>query len=302
MALGILKDEATYYEDSKYTGDSGSETNMYVIEDCYDFIAVMEMTDAAHYMRLVNDIDFNEHDVYKKGFNNKQFTPTSNPYLYGDGHKIKNIVAVNCSDYVFPFSDIENVDFVNLVSINCSSSFIIKVTGNVNNCNFGIFFSNGRFSFDSGNYNDCTFNIKGKLATQNFIVCTNVKFERCHFNFDVNTLLRQNSAGNGGFIYSVKSHSFINCYFTGKLKDSSTTAPAFSSSYTTLTNCYFAFEYSGLDLWGNQATTSVCFIDKELYEKNGTTYDLNKITALTTAQAQDYEYLNSIGFPVVPIE
>lgn len=301
MANGTLIDEATYYGDTEnYIGSSGSETNMWVIEDCYDFIEVMEMTDVAYYMRLVNDIDFNEHDVYKKGFNNKQFTPTSNPYLYGDGHKIKNIVAVNCSEYVFPFSDIENVDFVNLVSVNCSDSFIIQATGTVNNCNYGIFFSNGSFNLRSGTYNDCTFNMKGKLVAHSFIVCSNTKFERCHFNFDVNTLLRP--VGNGGFIYSVKSHSFINCYFTGKLKDSSTTAPAFSSSYTTLTNCYFAFEYSGLDLWGNAATTSVCFIDKELYEKNGNAYDLSKITALTTAQAQDYEYLNSIGFPVVPIE
>ena len=310
MANGILKDEATYFGDSeKYTGDSGSNTNMWVIEDTYDFIAVMEMTDASSYMRLVNDIDFNEHDIYKKGFDNKNFTLTTKPYLYGDGHKIKNMVAINCSGYVFPFTYVENVDFVNLVSINCNQHFIIN--GSANNCNFGIFFSNGALALASATYNDCTFNMKGKVTNKNFIYCQKTNFNRCHFNFDISSCIRTGNASgtDSGFIYgsttSQYENSFVNCYFTGKLKDSSAYAYILASNNTTLLNCYFAFEYTGNErISAGSATYSTCFIDKELFEKNGSTWSstASGLSAITTAQAQDTDYLNSIGFAVVPIE
>ena len=308
MANGILKDEATYYENSeKYSGDSGSSTNMWVIEDTYDFITVAESQDAGRtYMRLVNDIDFNEHDIYKKGFDNKIFKPITYYYLYGDGHKIKNIVATNCSDYVFPFSYIENVDFVNLVSINCNGLFIIKVVGETNNCNFGVFFSDGRFYFDSGTFNDCTFNIKGKIRDGNCIIGQNVSFNRCHFNFDINSRIKTNDQSRGFFYGSGESNpsNFTNCYFTGRVKDSGTLSPYWSGEYNTMINCYFAFEYIGIrDFSTGKATCRTCFVDKELFEKNNSTWtNQNGIIALTTAQAQDPEYLNSIGFAVVPIE
>lgn len=37
MANGNMKTQSQYYGDSKYTGYAGSSTNMYVIEDIYDF-------------------------------------------------------------------------------------------------------------------------------------------------------------------------------------------------------------------------------------------------------------------------
>lgn len=312
MANGNLKDEATYYGDSeKYIGDSGSSTNMWVIEDTYDFIAVMEMEAETSYIRLVNDIDFNEHDIYKKGFTGA-VGKDAQYHLYGDGHKIKNIVAMNATTNIFKFQYIENVDFVNLVSINCSNAVsIIKTVGTANNCDFGIFFSNGRFWLNSGTYNDCTFNMKGKVSQKGFIRVQTTNFNRCHFNFDISSHMRINNASGSeaGFIYgpssSSQKSSFTNCYFTGKLKDSSTYTPILTPSYTTLSDCYFAFEYTGEKaLSAGSATYSTCFIDKELFEKNGLTWSstTSGLSAITTTQAQDTDYLNSIGFAVVPIE
>ena len=162
---GVLKDEATYFGDNeKYTGDSGSSTNMWVIEDTYDFIAAASLQyDNGAYMRLVNDIDFNEHSTYKMGFNNKSFGAGYKRCLYGDGHKIKNIVELNGSG-VFCFYYMENCDFVNLVQINCTA-FPISLYGSGNNgtakyCNFGMYLSNSPFTPD-GYCKGCTFNVKG---------------------------------------------------------------------------------------------------------------------------------------------
>ncbi len=313
MANGTLIDEATYYGDSeKYTGNSGTATNMYVIEDAYDLITSQTVGTNNLYYRFVNDIDFNDHSEYKKGFTKSLYSTSYAKYFYGDGHKIKNIVAMNTTTSVFYFNTVQDIDFVNVISIN-STVFPIAVK-NVNNCDFGVFFSNSQFAINNGTFSDCTFNCKGTLSGNVFKfqrTSSNVQsFSRCYFNFDVTSPIR-NSANTYGAIFNNGSYTttYTNCYFTGKITDLSTEVPDFTYRFVEFINCYFAFEYKSNYEVGNSnsanATYSTSFIDKELFERSGVAWNVENfptLTALTTAQAQDSNYLNSIGFAVIPIE
>lgn len=310
MANGILKDEATYFEDNeKYTGSSGSSTNMWVVEDTYDFIKSVNYSSGSgtnQYIRLVNDIDFNDHSTYKRGissviYNNNKY------YLYGDNHKIKNIVALNATSNILKFQHVEKVDFVNLVAANCDKFPIAMIKAE--NCDFGIFISNSKleFTIDTNTTTkimDCTFNIKGATKTGDFIRAYKNAFSSCHFNFDVNVPLIED-----GYIFTIGINdtirsTYMNCYFTGKIKNTGSYLVYFSK-LNNFTNCYFALEWAGnyyAYTSGNNSFSS-CFVDKELFNKNGDNWKtISGVSELTTAQAQDADYLNSIGFLVIPIE
>ena len=308
MANGILKDEATYYGDSeKYIGDSGSSTNMWVIEDTYDFIKALRPTQTGavnYYMRLISDIDFNEHSTYKKGFTGVVYKD-ARYHLYGDGHKIRNIVVMNTTTAIFKFQYIENVDFVNLVAINCS---VFPITmGNVDSCDFGMFVSDSLLAFSGTKITNCTFNIKGKITSNNSLIkiSQGLTLQSCHFNFDVNVYF---SATSNTYLFHGynASSAYTNCYFTGKVKNTGSATVTFSS-YNKFTNCYFALEWAGKGLNNSNSNTTFvsCFVDRELFDKNGEAWigtGIAGISRLTTAQAQDVDYLNSIGFAVVPVE
>jgi len=309
MALGVLKDEATYYENNeKYTGRSGSSTNMYIIEDVYDFVGVLKQPATigdSYYIRLINDIDFNDHSTYKRGISSAIYD-NNNYYLYGDNHKIKNIVVINATSNILKFQHIEKVDFVNLVAVNCSVFPVAMV--NAENCDFGIFVSNSFLSFTVYNTDikiiDCTFNIKGKTKTSGLICAYRSTFQACHFNVDVNVPF-----SNGTYIFTIgmndtRQSTYVNCYFTGKINNSGSSSIYFAER-TQFTNCYFALEWAGsyYEHTHNGSTFSSCFVDKELFNKNGNNWlSLSGVAELTTAQAQDAEYLNSIGFLVISVE
>lgn len=313
MANGNLKDEATYYGDSeKYTGDSGSNTNMWVIEDVYDFVSVLnpaDITDTNIYMRLAKDIDFNDHSTYKKGISSAIYS-SNKFYLYGNKYKIRNIVAINATTGILKFQYIENVDFVNLVAIGCNVFPITMV--NASECDFGVFVSSSLLAITATNIVDCTFNIKGKTKEINSLIKTskNITFQSCHFNFDISGSFSSSRFIFHGYDeYTNISAYYTNCYFTGKVKNTGASLVGFSTN-NSFTNCYFALEWTGGGLLkttnvSTRSSLSVCFADKDLFTKNGsewTTYAISGLSTLTTAQAQDADYLNSIGFAVVPIE
>lgn len=319
---GVLKDEATYYEDSeKYSGNSGSNTNKYVIEDSYDFISVMSSGNSETHARLVNDIDMNEHSTYKRGFIDKSLFNNRSVRLYGDGHKIKNIVVISCSTVVFLFYYIENCNFINLVSV--SSTFPIEVSWSSNSstysktvrgCNFGIYLNNSEFN-PRGWFQDCTFNIKGQLRDGCSVVdLSNLGyFQQSHINVDVqiNTVtLFKHTSDNSGY-----SDRFVNSYITGKIINKYNGAVKWCTwatngyQYFEPTNSYFAFEYEQVTPQEFEITTfHSCFVDGELFSKNGCTVTFDACSSsysgavLTTAQAQDADYLNSIGFACVSVE
>lgn len=312
MANGILKDEATYFNDSEtYTGDSGSKTNKYVIEDVYDFIAIGTGKTYKNY-RLVNDIDMRDHPTYKNGFYSIQIAKDQYGTFDGGGHSIKNIVLNNyngSSDYdvaVMYFGDICNIDFINLVMINCDATCPLICAcgggdglGKLRDCNFGICVanSNGKsLPFTSSPTVDCCFNIKGRVTDSLYF---SVDIIRTHLNLDI--IESDNYALNGS-----NTITFTNCYITGKIKNTKKISYANGICRPKLSNSYIAVEYEGDSGYNGIRITGSGFIDIELWCKNGFT-GLEKnpssdyVTPVTTAQAQDVDYLNSIGFAVVPV-
>lgn len=328
MANGILVDEATYFNDNEtYTGDSGSETNRYVIEDVYDFLAIGTNKTYKNY-RLINNIDMRDHSIYKTGFNNTAMIKDAYGSFDGDGHEIRNIVLNNYtgSDVqnvaFMNFSTIANVDFKNLVIMDCSATcslIFCGASGNtvsgqkgLVNCNFGIFVANSigkALPLYNDDVNDCCFNIEGKLTNDSPIILSQ-RMKRTHINLDLNMNYNKVFKING-------SGTASSIYITGKIKNLTTLSyDKYSTSEAilntgSLTNSYIAVEYDGPVNENISQTISINgtgFIDKELWCKNGfnklanVTNSTTSLNTITTAQAQDADYLNSIGFAVVPVE
>ena len=72
MANGTTVAASIYYSDTTtYTGNAGSKTNPYCIEDLYDLIKNPRINtkptseDLYYYYIVVNDIDMNDYDDYK---------------------------------------------------------------------------------------------------------------------------------------------------------------------------------------------------------------------------------------------
>ena len=106
-----------------------------------------------------------------------------------------------------------------------------------------------------------------------------------------------------------------NVYITGKIKNlSNLQYDKYSIDKAILSgsliNSYIAVEYDGKaneDLPQTISISGTGFIDKELWCKNGfnrlanVTNSTSSLNTITTAQAQDADYLNSIGFAVIPV-
>lgn len=304
MANGIMVDEATYYGDSeKYTGTSGSITNQWCVEDCYDFLAIVQGGTDTCYYKLVKDIDFNTHPTYRYGFINQAIMSRSASYYHiyidGNGHNICNIILKNYTSTTFMYiTRISNVNFVNVVCLSCTISGLYYgfVRGTCQNCNFGIYMSSSRTNmiFNSGTKSDCTFNIKGS-TTDGINFCKET-LTRCHINLDISTDSMYMITGQSN------SENFVldNSYVTGEIKTSNVEPYLFC--YATLANSYVALKINTdgntIHPFNGLYVSSVSFVDVDLLPKLRQTAATN-LYYLTTAQAQDPSYLQSIGFPSV---
>lgn len=302
MANGVLVDEATYFNDNEtYSGVSGSETNKWVIEDIYDLVQGNSTGSSHSCFRLVSDVDFRDHETYKNGFSNNNLITCSDGIFDGDGHSIKNLVLNSCGNSTFSFKIIKNTDFINLVMINCQYACItVGVGGYMQNCNFGIYVSNCSYTpLQNRHIYDCCFNIKGTL-TRGLELDGNPAIRRTHVNLDVIMNSAQVIGGSS-------SYTLENCYFTGKIKNKANISTVNGICITKFANSYIAVEYDGGSTYNGIKIQGTGFMDTELWCKNGFTGLADNpssgyIAHTTTAQAQDAEYLNSIGFAVVPTE
>lgn len=315
MANGVLITQAEFYEDSeKYTGDAGSATNMYVIQDVYDLCAAT--IQSCHY-ELVDNIDFNDHDTYRYGVSNLIFGVTGSYIcsLHGNNYKIRNLIIKNSSESRGIFSGtISDVIFENLVVINSTTAHLFysfRAGMIVSNVRIGGYLFNSASSVvlygANINFTDCSFNLKG-LTTDGIYgnttgAASSRTFTRCHINCDITTT-------------STECINFDYCdvydsYITGRIKQIGTgfangTRNKFigNGSYY---NSYFAVEatcdtdgFTGYDTPYLIAGT-VCFMDKDLVPDIETGV-VSNFYYLTEEQAKDPEYLLSINFPVVPID
>lgn len=295
MANGTMISEGDYFNDDKKRAYSaGTLENMWVVEDCYDFIAMLHNKNAYH--RLVNDIDFNKHDTYKRGFVGSLSFSSYNS-LYGDNHTIKNMVVVSQKYQPIRFQKIVDCNFANIVAIDCAWNPIGAI--NAERCDFGMKLINSWFDFCYGlndylTANDCTFNVKGILTGFKF---DKIIAKQCHFNLDVTI--------NKNYLFTAGAPSnadrFVGCYVTGRIKNLYDGTVTWKTDNFNPTNSYFAFEYEQPSTEAIDATTAYGannFIDGELFSKNGVTITSNtdSFKILTTEQSKSVEYLDSIGF------
>lgn len=265
MALGTMVSCAEYYQDTTtYTGNAGSATNPYAVEDCYDFCAITSAS-AERYYNFVKDIDFNQHDTYKYGINDvtiihESGTSAGQLHINGKGFDLRNVICMGYStnnfiQATYGHVEISNVNFVNFVQVNCksgsASSGLFSKGGltTIKDCNFSIFLSNSNITFLC--YQtimvNCTLNISGthsyysnagfhvmmlgaKGTTSGQSGCYK---QNCFFNFENLVIQFPNSsssidvniiAGVGNSGSTDRYASLINCYFRGAITILSTLA------------------------------------------------------------------------------
>lgn len=288
---------------------SGTQIDPYLVEDVYDFLAI----DSAYhnpYYKLVNDIDFNDHETHKYGISTTLFSGET--YVDGDGHEVRNMILSGTSSKITA-KEFKNISFSNIILNTIQKGAVGQIKASTfNNCRFGYYSSNSNlaciFSIGFGNFNDCTFNIAGSTYIHTMMNCT---FNRCHIHF--NNFIH---TSNASFIISCDENVssskvvFNNTYITGAIdvKNGPYTTYIFygETSKVTLNNSYVACKittnHDYIRIMSNNANmTSTCFADKTLISKVKTdnTY---RWYLLTTEQCKNNAYLQSIGFQAFPDE
>lgn len=327
MANGILTDEATYFNNSeKYIGNSGSATNMWIVQDVYDLCVLGDSNsypslDGYVYAKLVNNIDFNNHPTYKKGIGETIIDRnTDGNYLIldGNGKEIRNLYVYGSAS-VISIKEIRNTTIQNvLLGGNCIAFSAID------NCNFTIYckyISSTSLSFGATTVKDCTFNYSGRISDNyaiTFSMATSI--ETTHFNFDNLYVANGNPdtfAETEKMIFRCEKSSLIaSSYFTGKIKFNNTIGYIpYIFHGCSIQDIYVAIQCdievesgSGypsypfkLIINGNINSTN--FIDYELFGKwLDSDIAYSNFHKLTTEQAQNPDYLNSIGFITIPID
>ena len=288
---------------------SGIQIDPYLVEDVYDFLAI----DSAYhnpYYKLVNDIDFNDHETHKYGISTTLFSGET--YVDGDGHEVRNMILSGTSAKITA-KEFKNISFSNIILNTIQKGAVGQIKASTfNNCRFGYYSSNSNlaciFSIGFGTFNDCTFNIAGSTNIHTMMNCT---FNRCHIHF--NNFIHNNYASYVfGCDENVSSSKvvFNNTYITGAIdvKNGNYTSNIFygEANKVTLNNSYVACKittnYDHIYIMSNTANmTSTCFADKTLISKVKTDYTYGW-KLLTTEQCKNNAYLQSIGFQAFPDE
>ena len=288
---------------------SGTQIDPYLVEDVYDFLAIDSQYHNPYY-KLVNDIDFNDHETYKYGISTTLFS--GGTYIDGDGHEIRNMILTGTDSKIIA-KEIRNVSFSNIILNTIQKGAVGQIKASTfNNCRFGYYSSNSNlaciFSIGFGTFNDCTFNIAGSTYIHTMMNCT---FNRCHIHF--NNFIHKS---NASFIISCDENVssskvvFNNTYITGEIdvKNGPYTNYIFygETSKVTLNNSYVACKittnYDYIRIMSNTANmTSTCFADKTLISKVKTD-NIYGWYLLTTEQCKNNAYLQSIGFQAFAIE
>lgn len=240
MANGTTVAASVYYSDTTtYTGNAGSKTNPYCIEDLYDLINNPRINtqptseDLYYYYIVVNDIDMNDYDDYK-------YSPPFGIDLYFSkldfkNHELRNILFYNNSNYPYSLtiftirgqydSSIHNLKLTNFISYN---SYITVFTRAYSSAHPSLFFYNCNFSIyaDTTLVSSPTIKIIG-IASDSPIYCYN-----CIFNIKANLNSNDNSKIiNDADLYMYYSH--IHLYIVRNLYSLISVLGTFTSSYIT---------------------------------------------------------------------
>lgn len=238
MAKGVITDALTLFPNETYSGDSGTETNPYCIEDLEDFLAINNLTDETCYLLLVNNIDFNDHPEYCYGINVTELIKKTTYYLLGNNKEIRNVIVKykqTVSNFaLFWFAEIRDLKFVNFVNLGSSvSPFYAKLV----NCSISAYFSKPMAAGCRLNYEDfwrCSLNLKGIVNTS--LTLGNLHYS--HVNLDIDFIYSSSSTGQ----FTCINCTLDNSYITGKCLDNSESSSRieFIKSLANWTNSYIA--------------------------------------------------------------
>lgn len=291
MANGVLKTEAEYYDDSEtYSGDAGTETNMYVIEDIYDFVRGQ-----AGHCTLVNDIDFSDHDTYRYGVSSR-IIYSSGFILHGNNHKIRNLIVKQAtSASTIMFGTMYDVIFENIILIGILGHSVFS--GKCVRCKFGTYLFNASAATYPKYCEDCSFHVRGIASgTPFYLSDSGATFKRCHIHFDL--------VSDGSELTAFSSGSIYDTYFTGRCKFTSDMNRVLGAGswYTSYASVEIAIPNTNETLSSEGAAMygGISFINIDLLPQN-VADSISRLYKLTDSQCRDANYLASIGFPVVPI-
>lgn len=242
MANGTTVAASVYYSDTTtYTGNAGSKTNPYCIEDLYDLIKNPTINtqptseNLYYYYIVVNDIDMNDYDDYK-------YSPPLGISLYikkidFKNHELRNITIYNNNSR----SNIFNVRTYSSLS-SSSSIYNLKLTNFISYNSTVSIFTNGtsssKFYFyncDFSIYADTTLagtNIIGLILGADYVNSLPIYCYNCIFNIKGNF-----PSNNPGHILDENSlciyYSHIHLYIVKNLYSLIENIGTFNSSYIT---------------------------------------------------------------------
>lgn len=317
MSHGIIWSMLELTDDKKYYGEAGTETNPYGIEDVFDFCSIKNDADKEQtYYQLVNNIDFNDHPIYRNGIKVNDFISGTKCCLNGDGKAIRNIVfyGTTVTDRAsMVIKEIKNCRFENMVNAytTINTYQCIFYTSLFENCSFYILFQNSNFKDIAGystpvKFKSCTFNFDGLLNAALFL--GNKTFERCHINFK-NTTMHSSPIDWGTYSALMLRANLDHTYMTGKLNVQDVCpgglhiATAGSMEDSVFSNFYYCVETT-LDKpdvkFGILATANnTSFYSKDLIQGEREFMSGTNFYALSDEECKNPSKLASIGFPVI---
>lgn len=312
----------------------GTKASPYEVTTVAEFYeAVADHKSECPYVKLMNDIDFNDYDYW-----NLKKTEISFTEFDGQNHVIKNIFFKDI-DKLFYISTTYNIsktlkntifEVIKFDSIN-SSCFIDFMSFSVENFIVNCEFRAKMFSYKSSsnplitvgnNWRilNCVFNIDyydGGYANNSIIqVAPNNSFkpymDNCEVN--INLYIHKNTTANDGiYIFNGGNSSnygyfrnialFINTYCSS----STSYRPVIIFYNGKISNISVVLQNKGeLDLskfyflqGGYGYLEGINIYDKDVLGTTKQSAPNSNLMALTTEQMKDPEYLNSIGFPII---
>lgn len=297
-----------------FGGGGGTSSNPYLIEDVYDFCKMKDYS-SSYYFKLVNDIDFNDHETYKNGIT-VSLVP-SNPNLNGNNRTVKNMLVRSTLSNIININA-SNVNFENVyIMDNPNDNSYSVFSGNYNNCRFYITYINSYISYAlsySVKFTNCAITLTGKAKG---VFRIPYLFES-HLHFKNLSLQGEYGVSDSNavtypfYIYQNIKRSYITGDISVKIGYSSDYViypTRYSGGSVIVDLSYFAVKINKEDraTFANYVSDSKIsclngsFIDYELagYETkpNG-----SGLQALTTAECKDVDALNAVGFLCVKVD
>lgn len=312
---------------------TGTQADPYQVTTVAEFYeAVADHNSECPYVKLMNDIDFNDYNYWNLKSTEINFTEFD-----GQNHVIKNIF----------FKDINKLFYVS-TTYNISRTLkntifeVIKFDSIISSC----FINFNSFGVENFIVN-CEFRAKMfsyKASASPLIMAgNNWRILNCVFNIDyydagyANTSIIQVSSGSAGNPYMDNCEVNINLYiyinttnntpinifagggsYVGYFRNialfinthcssSTTTRPVYIFNGGKASNISLVLQNKGeQDLYylyfaalNSNSLEGICIYDKDILGTTTQRYSNSNIKALTTEQMKDPEYLNSIGFPII---